>query len=142
MGDWGGVGQWSTKRTSKGRLCNGRDGEARAGGWKTLWAAAAESARRCWLREAATCTVLKGLGAGGKPRLPEEVGPYATNPPKTNKQNTFGLDSEVFVMKEEAQAMEGRGSSWGLGPKATRLQKSVCVCVCVCVCVVVMVVVS
>lgn len=116
---WSVGGRGSTKRPSKGWLCNERNREARAGGWKTLWEAAAQSASRCWLREDATCTIPKGAGAGGKPRLPEEVGSYATTPHHPTNKHTQHIWVRFRGFCHEGRS-PGRGSSCGLSPKATR----------------------
>lgn len=57
--------------------------EGEAEGWKPLWEAVAESALRCWLRQAATCTLLRGMCAGGKRWLIQEVGSYTTKKKKS-----------------------------------------------------------
>lgn len=62
------------QRPCKGGLCCGKETEeGGAEGWKPLWEAAAESALRCWLR---------GMCAGGKCQLTQEVGSYTTKKKK------------------------------------------------------------
>lgn len=83
-----------------------------------LWEAAEEPALRCWLRQAATCTVPRSSSRGRVIHYKNQNNP----PPPTNKKNR-GSHSEVFVQKEEAQVMEGRGSGCRLGPKVKRLKE-------------------